>query len=38
GNVTDPAAQLVVAAGDAYRVAVSVTADLVREDVGAAMQ
>ncbi|MFD1211735.1 NAD(P)/FAD-dependent oxidoreductase [Arthrobacter sp. GCM10027362] len=37
GNATDPAAQLVSAAGDAYRVAVSVNAELVREDVEAAM-
>jgi thioredoxin reductase len=38
GNVADPAAQLVSAAGDAYRLAVSVNAELVREDVDAAMR
>ncbi|QTG81202.1 NAD(P)/FAD-dependent oxidoreductase [Arthrobacter crystallopoietes] len=36
GNANDPSAQLIAAAGDAYRVAVSVNAELVREDVAAA--
>jgi len=38
GNAADPAAQLVSAAGDAYRLAVSVNAELVREDVDAALR
>lgn len=36
GNANDPSAQLIAAAGDAYRVAVSVNAELVRDDVAAA--
>jgi thioredoxin reductase len=35
GNVTDPAAQLISAAGDAYRVAVALNAELVEEDTAA---
>lgn len=38
GNVADPAAQLVPAAGDAYRVAVAVNALLVEEDCEASAQ
>lgn len=36
GNAADPAAQVIVAAGDAYRVAVSVNASLLEDDVALA--
>ena len=37
GNATDPAAQVVAAAGDAYRLAVVVNAKLLEEDLGLAV-
>ncbi|MFJ7750210.1 NAD(P)/FAD-dependent oxidoreductase [Arthrobacter sp. NPDC097144] len=37
GNVTDPSSQVVAAAGDAYRLAVSLNAELLEEDVRAAL-
>ena len=37
GNATDPSAQVVAAAGDAYRLAVVVNAKLLEEDLGAAV-
>ncbi|WP_323960347.1 FAD-dependent oxidoreductase [Arthrobacter sp. JZ12] len=36
GNAADPAAQVIVAAGDAYRVAVAVNAELIVDDVARA--
>lgn len=36
GNAADPAAQVIVAAGDAYRLAVAVNAELIEDDVAAA--
>jgi thioredoxin reductase len=33
GNAADPAAQVIVAAGDAYRLAVAVNAQLIEDDV-----
>lgn len=36
GNAADPAAQVIVAAGDAYRLAVTVNAELIEEDVAEA--
>lgn len=37
GNVTDPSSQVVAAAGDAYRLAVGLNAELLEEDVRAAL-
>lgn len=37
GNAADPAAQVVVAAGDAYRLAVAVNAELLEDDVSQAL-
>lgn len=37
GNVTDPAGQAVTAAGDAYRLGVALNAELLEEDVAAAV-
>lgn len=36
GNAADPAAQVIVAAGDAYRLAVAVNAELIEDDVNEA--
>jgi thioredoxin reductase len=38
GNVTDPSSQVVAAAGDAYRLAVALNAELLQEDVAAAVR
>lgn len=37
GNAADPAAQVIVAAGDAYRLAVAVNAQLIEDDLAAAL-
>ena len=37
GNVVDPMAQLIVAAGDAYRLAAALNFDLITEDQGATL-
>lgn len=38
GNVTDPSSQVVAAAGDAYRLAVALNAELLEEDIAAAVR
>ena len=38
GNVADPSSQVVAAAGDAYRLAVALNAELLEEDVAAAVR